>query len=91
MVACLREVEEETGIVLHPNQVRLVIPEFTFCIPETRVELRKPVYLAFVEDTVVHISAEHLDAAWWTEEEVPPRLGWDSYRQTFLAVAAAIR
>lgn len=32
VAACLREVEEETGVVLAPEQLEVVIPEFSFCI-----------------------------------------------------------
>lgn len=88
--ACVREVAEETGVVLEPDQLRLVLPEFSFCIPETQVELRKPVFLALVDSPVVRISAEHLEAGWFLAAEVPRRLGWDSYRQTFRHVAAAV-
>lgn len=84
--ACVREVEEETGVVVPPEDLQQVLEEFCFCIPETHVELRKPVYLAVVEHTGVRISSEHLDAAWFAPHEVSPLLGWDSYRQTFAVV-----
>ncbi len=87
--ACVREVEEETGVVLSPESLHEVLEEFCFCIPETQVELRKPVYLAAVESTAVRVSSEHLDAAWFAPDEVPRFLGWDSYRQTFAVVREA--
>ena len=31
--ACLREVLEETGVTLSEEQLEVVIPEFSFCIP----------------------------------------------------------
>jgi hypothetical protein len=74
---------------LSPESLHEVLEEFCFCIPETQVELRKPVYLAPVKATSVRVSAEHLEAAWFAPDEVPRHLGWDSYRQTFAAVRLA--
>lgn len=57
VAACLREVEEETGVVLAPEQLEVVIPEFSFCIPDARIELRKPIYLARVRNEKVILSS----------------------------------
>lgn len=81
--ACLREVEEETGILLGPEQVETVISDFSFCIPETRIELRKPVYLARVYSDTVAISSEHIAHGWFKAGEVKRNLHWDSNRESF--------
>jgi len=86
VAACLREVEEETGMGLSAQQVITVVEEFSFCIPGTRVEIRKPIFVAPVGSTTVQISSEHLDAGWFAPHDVPGALGWDSYRQTFAMV-----
>lgn len=88
--ACVREVQEETGILLGPEQVELVIPEFSFCIPNTRVELRKPVYLALVYEPEVILSPEHIDFGWFVKDQVNNHLHWDSNRQSFAQVLAHV-
>lgn len=89
--ACLREVEEETGVFLTPEQLEIVIPEFSFCIPEARIELRKPVYLARVFSENVTISSEHIAYYWFDADEVEHQLHWDSNRESFRQVLAYSR
>lgn len=89
--ACLREVREETGVILAPEQLEIVIPEFSFCIPEARIELRKPVYLARVYSEDVVISAEHIAYYWFDAESVEQNLHWDSNRESFRQVLAYSR
>ncbi len=84
--ACLREVREETGIELTPEQLELVIPEFSFCIPDARIELRKPVYLAWVVSDKVVISSEHIAYYWFDADQVEAQLHWDSNRESFRQV-----
>ena len=89
--ACLREVKEETGLLLGPEQVEIVIPEFSFCIPNARLELRKPVYLARVYSETVVISLEHIDYGWFKPGEVEKNLHWDSNRESFQQVLVCSR
>jgi dATP pyrophosphohydrolase len=89
--ACLREVEEETGVVLAREQVEVVIPEFTFCIPEARIELRKPIYLAKVRSDRVVVSSEHIGYYWFDARDVEAHLHWDSNKESFRHVLAYIR
>ncbi|NLW80758.1 MAG: NUDIX domain-containing protein [Desulfovibrionales bacterium] len=84
--ACLREVQEETGFALVPEQLEVVIPEFTFCIPDARIELHKPVYLARVTTEHVVISPEHIAYYWFDADQVESRLHWDSNRESFRQV-----
>lgn len=89
--ACLREVEEETGVVLSPEQIEIVIPEFTFCIPEARIELRKPIYLARVRSDKVVLSSEHVGYYWFDTRDVDAHLHWDSNKESFRHVLSYIR
>lgn len=89
--ACLREVKEETGVDLTAKQVELVIPEFSFCIPDARIELRKPIYLARVLDDRVRLSSEHIGYCWFDAGEVDSRLYWASNRESFRQVLACTR
>lgn len=91
ITACLREVEEETGVVLSPEQIEIVIPEFTFCIPEARIELRKPIYLARVRSEKVVLSSEHIGYYWFDARDVDAHLHWDSNKESFRHVLSYIR
>ena len=91
VVACLREVEEETGIVLDAARLETVIPEFSFCIPDARMELRKPVYLARVEIPDVRISEEHIGYSWFAADQIDRHLHWDSNRESFRRVLGYLR
>jgi len=89
--ACLREVEEETGVTLTAEQLEVVIPEFSFCIPDARIELRKPIYLARVRVEKVVLSAEHIGYYWFDARDVHAQLHWDSNRESFRQVLAHTR
>jgi dATP pyrophosphohydrolase len=89
--ACLREVREETGLDLTPERLELVIPEFSFCIPDARIELRKPVYLARVRVEKVVLSVEHIGYYWFDSSDVENRLHWDSNKESFRKVLAYTR
>lgn len=89
--ACVREVEEETGVKLAPEKLELVIPMFSFCIPGAHLEIRKPVYLARVYSEQVVISEEHIAYYWCDSDEVESRLHWDSNRESFRQVLAYSR
>lgn len=89
--ACLREVEEETGVKLAAEMLETVIPEFCFCIPEARIELRKPVYLARVRSEKVVLSSEHIGYYWFDATDVESHLHWDSNKESFRQVLAFTR
>ncbi|SFL70788.1 dATP pyrophosphohydrolase [Desulfomicrobium norvegicum] len=89
--ACLREVLEETGVTLSEEQLEVVIPEFSFCIPDARIELRKPIYLARVRIEQVVLSAEHIGYYWFDARDVDSQLHWDSNRESFRQVLAHTR
>lgn len=91
VTACLREVEEETGVVLTPEQLEVVIPEFSFCIPDARIELRKPIYLARVRNEKVVLSSEHIGYYWFDAKDVESQLHWDSNKESFRQVLAHTR
>ena len=89
--ACLREVEEETGVTLTAEQLEVVIPEFSFCIPDARIELRKPVYLARVRSEKVVLSSEHIGYYWFVAGDVESHLHCDSNRESFRQVITHTR
>jgi dATP pyrophosphohydrolase len=89
--ACLREVQEETGVALSAERLEVVIPEFCFCIPEARIELRKPVYLARVRSEKVVLSSEHIGYYWFDAADVEGNLHWDSNKESFRHVLSYTR
>ncbi|MDO9583467.1 MAG: NUDIX domain-containing protein [Desulfomicrobium sp.] len=91
IAACLREVVEETGVELAAEQLEVVIPEFCFCIPDARIELRKPIYLARVRNEKVVLSSEHIGYYWFDAKDVESQLHWDSNKESFRQVLARTR
>jgi len=91
VAACLREVAEETGVELTAEQLEVVIPEFSFCIPDARIELRKPIYLARVRNEKVVLSSEHIGYYWFDAKDVENQLHWDSNKESFRQVLAHTR
>jgi dATP pyrophosphohydrolase len=91
VAACLREVAEETGVELTAEQLEVVIPEFSFCIPEARIELRKPIYLARIRSEKVVLSSEHIGYYWFDAKDVENQLHWDSNKESFRQVLAHTR
>lgn len=86
--ACIREVKEETGIELKPADLVKLIDNFTFCIPDEKIELQKPVFIAQVKKAEVVISDEHTGYKWVEPEAVPGYLLWESNMETFKSVFA---
>lgn len=86
MGACIREVEEESGILFTENDISLVIERFTVPVPQKNFLLVKPIYIAQTEVTDIRISEEHMDYKWALPGEVPDLLLWDSNRYTFSKV-----
>ncbi len=86
--ACLREVWEETGIVLKPSKVHTVLKEFRVFVPEYKLEVRKPVFTAQTTMEQVLISDEHLAYQWVSPEHTKEFLFWESNKRSFDAVHA---
>lgn len=85
LTGALREVEEETGIVVAPADL---IPNFA----DTSIYLvgedsKRVIYflhrIATTED-VLRTSAEHRDAAWLAEEEAVARLEYSDLKRTVI-------
>ena len=55
-------------------------------VPDARIELHKPVYLARVTTEHVVISPEHIAYYWFDADQVESRLHWDSNRESFRQV-----
>lgn len=84
--ACVREVREETGIEIFPDDLRTVAPFFRVEIPENDMDLRKRIFLVPVDSDAVSLSDEHLGFQWVRPELVTRFLLWDSNRKSFSIV-----
>lgn len=84
--ACIREVEEETGILFGENDLIRVVDRFTIPVPQEDFLLVKPVFAVETTEYRVAISDEHVAHRWTKPDEVSALLHWDSNRHTFKLV-----
>jgi dATP pyrophosphohydrolase len=82
--ACLREIREETGAVLEPADVKLLLEAFRVYSDER--DLHKTVFLTETPGLDVILSDEHTDFTWADPSEVMTLLLWGSNRVTFQRV-----
>ena len=84
ITACLREIKEETGVVLQKNQVMKLLDGFKV-YSEDR-ELHKTIFLTQTQGCDVVLSDEHSDYTWADPSDVMGLLLWGSNRVTFQRV-----
>ncbi|GAK58907.1 NUDIX hydrolase [Candidatus Vecturithrix granuli] len=84
--ACLREVREETGVVLQPENIVTVLEDFRVVVPEYHLIVRKPIFTAETAIDAITISDEHLAYCWIAPEIVTSLLFWESNKVSFQAV-----
>ncbi|CAN2038992.1 NUDIX pyrophosphatase [Candidatus Magnetomoraceae bacterium gMMP-15] len=84
--ACLREVREETGIILQDNELKILIEGYAICLPNEKMELRKSVFIAEINACEVIISDEHIGYKWILPEDVSQCLLWESNKQTYKSI-----
>ena len=88
--ACLREVWEETGIVLEAAALRPTGRTFDIQINE-HMTLHKTLFLAVVPNQQVQISEEHVGWQWVSFSEAKEFLYWPSSFKTYAAVSELLR
>ncbi|HEY8416116.1 MAG TPA: NUDIX domain-containing protein [Thermaerobacter sp.] len=87
--ACLREVREETGLVLAAQDLRLIHPAWEWDVPGPRP--RKTIVAAAMRQGVVRVAPyEHDDGRWVKGDEVERWLYWESNRRTWPVVRRAL-
>lgn len=84
MTACLREIKEETGIVVEPDDVTLLLEGYRVYSDEK--DLHKTIFLTQTTGLTVTLSDEHIDYTWADPSEVMTLLLWGSNRVTFQRV-----
>ena len=79
--ACLREIKEETGLVLHRSNLTS-LGDFMVKIDEN-LSIHKNLFLVLTEQKDIQISDEHVGAQWIALEKVSSQLYWPSNQATF--------
>ena len=79
--ACLREIKEETGLVLDCSNLTS-LGDFTVKIDEN-LTIHKNLFLVLTEQKEIQISDEHVGAQWVALDKVSSQLYWPSNQATF--------
>ena len=79
--ACLREIKEETGLVLACSNLT-GLGNFTVKIDEN-LTIHKNLFLVLTEQKAIQISDEHVGAQWVALDKVSSQLYWPSNQATF--------
>lgn len=79
--ACLREIKEETGLLLHRSNLT-GLGNFTVKIDEN-LTIHKNLFLVLTEQKEIRISDEHVGAQWIALDKVSSQLYWQSNQATF--------
>ena len=79
--ACLREIKEETGLVLHRSNLTS-LGDFMVKIDEN-LTIHKNLFLVLTEQKEIQISDEHVGAQWVALDKVSSQLYWPSNQATF--------
>ena len=79
--ACLREIKEETGLLLHRSNLTS-LGDFMVKIDEN-LTIHKNLFLVLTEQKAIQISDEHVGAQWVALDKVSSQLYWPSNQATF--------
>ena len=79
--ACLREIKEETGLLLHRSNLTS-LGDFMVMIDEN-LSIHKNLFLVLTEQKEIQISDEHVGAQWVALDKVSSQLYWPSNQATF--------
>ena len=79
--ACLREIKEETGLLLHRSNLTS-LGDLTVKIDEN-LTIHKNLFLVLTEQKEIRISDEHVGAQWVALDKVSSQLYWPSNQATF--------
>ena len=79
--ACLREIKEETGLLLHRSNLTS-LGDFMVKIDEN-LTIHKNLFLVLTEQKAIQISDEHVGAQWVALDKVSSQLYWPTNQATF--------
>ncbi|RUT28027.1 NUDIX domain-containing protein [Paenibacillus zeisoli] len=87
ILAACREINEETGLKLQPNQLELIIKDYEVYIPEEELKIMKDAFLLRLKRQFeVCISDEHVGYWWVHRTEVKKQLYYESNKETFTLI-----
>ena len=86
--ACLREIKEETGLLLHRSNLTS-LGDFTVKIDEN-LTIHKNLFLVRTEQKDIQISDEHVGAQWVALDKVSSQLYWTSNQATFEIISETL-
>lgn len=91
--ACIREVKEETGIILKKDEVKWIKDyNYEFDAKGRDLHVKKNLFIVFMEkEPSVTISDEHDGYKWTNLSKVPEFLYWDSNRISYKRIIAEIK
>lgn len=79
--ACMREVVEETGLII--NKQDLIGWKETIRVNIPTLNIKKSLFLGIINDSEIIISDEHDEYKWVSPKSIPSSLYWDSNRETW--------
>ena len=88
--ACLREVREETGVVLEPKMMTRLDWSLDVRVDE-QLTIHKTLFVAVTEGQQVQISDEHIGWQWVLFGEVDTLLFWPSSHETHTSIKRFFR
>lgn len=79
--ACVREVVEETGLII--NEQNLISWKETIRVNIPTLNIKKSLFLGIINDSDIIISEEHDEYKWVSPKNISSDLYWDSNRETW--------
>jgi len=86
--ACVREVVEETGLII--NEQNLIGWKETIRVNIPTLNIKKSLFLGIIDDSEINISEEHDEYKWVSPESISNSLYWESNRETWEKVQTII-
>lgn len=86
--ACLREIKEETGLLLHRSNLT-GLGDFMVKIDDN-LSIHKNLFLVLTEQKDIQISDEHVGAQWVALDKVSSQLYWPSNQATFEIISVKL-
>lgn len=86
--ACIREVVEETGLII--NQQNVIGWQETIRVNIPTLNIKKSLFLGIISDSEIIISEEHDEYKWVSPKSISSSLYWDSNRENWEKVQTII-
>ncbi|USB33398.1 NUDIX domain-containing protein [Paenibacillus sp. YPG26] len=92
LIAVCREIYEETGLHVRPNELEQIINGYQVYIQEELLKIIKDVFILRLEKPFeVCISSEHTGYSWVHSTKVNKLLYWDSNKETYTIIESRLQ